>query len=189
MDQHVCRQCGAELVPETNFCRKCGAAIPTSGAPIDQEKTTTLFEGAETAATQRFDPRPTAPEPGFGSPAKKPGLNRLILSGVILLIVLAGIVSTVAVVKIRNRSHVASVDSLLYPGSTKTMDIAAGGGRAVSLETSDSFEKVSRWYQATIKPEKTVQLTDRSVVMKGDTATVTIIGDDIKTKVLLKIIP
>ena len=189
MNQHLCRQCGEELVPQTNFCRKCGAAITQSVGLVDQEKTTTLFDGTEMVATQRFDPRPTGPEPGFGSAAKKSGLNRLILISVVLLVVFAGIISTVAVVKIRNRSQVASVDNILYPGSTKTMDIAAGGGRAVSLETSDSFEKVSRWYQATIKPEKTVQLTDRSVVMKGDTATVTIIGDDIKTKVLLKIIP
>lgn len=139
-------------------------------------------------ATQRFDSRPTGPEPGFDLAAKKPGRNRLII-GVVILVVLAGIFSSFAVVKIRNRSHLVSVESVLYPGSKKTMDIGAGAGRAVTLETSDSFDKVRQWYQTTLKPEKTVQLTERSVVMKGDMTTVTIIGDNTRTTVLLKIIP
>jgi hypothetical protein len=143
-------------------------------------------------ATQRFDPRPTAPESGFELARQnkpKRSLSRFILIGVVLLVVIAGIVSTFAVLKNRTRPRVASNEQVFYPGAKKTLDIGAGGGRAVSLETSDSFDQVRQWYQSTIKPEKTVQLTGRSVVMQGGTTTVTIIGDDNKTTVLLKINP
>jgi hypothetical protein len=183
MNQSACRQCGAELVPQTNFCRKCGAGIE----PGANELPTALFE-PDLVATQRLDSRPTAPN-AFVQPTKTPGSNRLILVGVVSLLVLAAIVSTVAVVKNRSRGRVAVANAVLYPGSRTTMDISAGGGRAVSLETTDSFEQVTEWYQAKLKPEKIVQLTEKSVVMKGESATVTIVGDDNHTSILLKIIP
>ena len=194
MAELTCRQCGADLVPQTNFCRKCGVAISTSAELLDGEQPTALFNETDIVATQRLDPRPTAPEhSGFdvsSTQSKGGGAKRLVLIGVAVLLLLGVIASTVAVVKNRKRAGVASVEGVLYPGSHKTMDIVAnGGGRAVSLETSESFEKVSQWYQTQLKPEKVVQLTERSVVMKGNNTTVTIIGDNDKTMVLLKITP
>jgi hypothetical protein len=67
--------------------------------------------------------------------------------------------------------------------------IADGGGSAVTLETSESFEKVDEWYRSTLKPEKVVRLTAGSVVMKNEKITATIIGDNEKTLILLKIVP
>jgi hypothetical protein len=143
-------------------------------------------------ATQRFDPRPTASKEGSGSDVsrKSKPARTIVLLGLLLLLAVAAVVSTVVIFKNHNKARVASAEAMLYPGSRKMMDVvASGGGRAVSLETSDSFDEVSQWYQAKIKPDKVVQLTERSVIIKDDKVTVTIIGDDNKTNVLLKIVP
>src|SRR6185295_4922643 len=99
MAELTCRQCGAELVPQTNFCRKCGAAISHSADLPGDEQPTALFAGSEIVATQRFDPRPTAPErTGLEVPASKSrrAPNVVVLIGIVGLLVLAAIVSTVA---------------------------------------------------------------------------------------------
>jgi hypothetical protein len=194
MESFVCRQCGEALVPDTNFCRKCGAAISRSDVLPENERSTRLFDEGEVVATQRLDPRPTASErarfDARAQPARTAERSKFVLIAVVSLLVLAAIVSTIAVVKNRRNGRVTTAEAALYPGSTKTMDIVGeGGGRAVALETSDSFEQVSQWYQMKLRPEKVVQLTERSVVMKGASTTATIIGDENRTSVLLKIIP
>jgi hypothetical protein len=200
MDVSTCRTCGAELVPQTSFCRQCGAAIASGAALASDERPTALFDEPHVIATQRLDPRQTTPQrlglnvsPSPVSPAVKPA-NKSVLIGIVLLLVLAAIVSTVAVVRNRIRSHShshsASSEGLIYPSARKIMDVVAdGGGRAVTLETSESFEKVDEWYRSTLKPEKVVQLTTGSVVMKNEKITATIIGDNEKTLILLKILP
>jgi len=199
VDVSTCQNCGAELVPQTSFCRQCGVAIAPGDALASNERTTALFGEADAVATQRLDPRQTTPprsglnvSPSPVSPAAVKPANKSVLIGIVLLLVLAGIVSTVAVVKnrSRSRSHAASSEGLIYPSARKTMDVVAdGGGRAVTLETSESFEKVDEWYRATLKPEKVVHLTAGSVVMKNEKITATIIGDNDKTLILLKIVP
>ena len=175
MNVSTCRNCGAELVPQTSFCRQCGAAIALGNALASDERPTALFDEAKVVATQRLDPRQTTPQrPGLNvspspvSPVAKPA-NKSVLIGIVLLMVLAAIVSTVAVVRnrIRSHSHSASSEGLIYPSARKTMDVVAeGGGRAVTLETSESFEKVDEWYRSTLKPEKVVRLTAGSVVRR-----------------------
>jgi len=198
MDASTCRNCGAELVPQTSFCRQCGVQIALGNALASDERPTALFDEAHVVATQRLDPRQTTPQPSDlhvspspVSPAVKPA-NKAVLIGIVLLLVLAAIVSTVAVVRNRSRRHSysASSEGLIYPSARKIMDVVAdGGGRAVTLETSESFEKVDEWYRSTLKPEKVVQLTAGSVVMKNERITATIIGDNEKTLILLKIVP
>ena len=198
MDTSTCRNCGAELVPQTSFCRQCGVPIALGNALASDERPTALFDEAQVVATQRLDPRQTTPQPSDlnvspspVSPAVKPA-NKAVLIGIVLLLVLAAIVSTVAVVRNRSRrhSHSASSEGLIYPSARQIMDVVAdGGGRAVTLETSESFQKVDAWYRSTLKPEKVVQLTAGSVVMKNEKITATIIGDNEKTLILLKIVP
>jgi hypothetical protein len=116
--------------------------------------------------------------------------NKSVLIGIVLLLLLAGIVSTVALVRNRSRSHSASAEALTYPSARKTLDVVAESeGRAITLETSDSFEKVDAWYRATLKPQKVVQLMPGTVVMKNGKTTATILGQNNKTLILLKIDP
>ena len=150
MDVSTCRKCGAELVPQTSFCRQCGAAIAPGDALASDERPTALFDEANVVATQRLDPRQTTPQrSGLNvssspvSPTPVKPANRSVLIGIVLLLLLAGIVSTVALVRNRSRSHSASAEALTYPSARKTLDVVAESeGRAITLETSDSFEKV-----------------------------------------------
>src|SRR4029078_6999710 len=105
------------------------------------------------------------------------------------LLVLAAIVSTVAVVRNRSRrhSHSASSEGLIYPSARQIMDVVAdGGGRAVTLETSESFQKVDAWYRSTLKPEKVVQLTAGSVVVKKKKKNTKIMRDNKKKVISVK---
>src|SRR4030095_1180915 len=52
---------GAELVPEVNFCRQCGAAAPNAS----ELPTATFDRSLDDTSTRRLDPRVTSPEPGF----------------------------------------------------------------------------------------------------------------------------
>ena len=192
MNPLVCRQCGAELVPDTKFCRNCGTAISLYDGSVDDERIRNMRYGEDLVATQPFDRRHTAPEdPRLAVSATRTTRSpiRFLVVGAVIFCVLAAIFSTVVLVKIRSQRRVVSDESVIYPGSRKTMDIGAGGGRAVSLETTDSFDQVKEWYQVKLKPEKVVQLTGNSVVMKSNNTTATIIGDENKTNVLLKILP
>ena len=192
----TCRQCGAELLPQTSFCRQCGAAITPSGGLQGDERPTVLFDEADVVATQRLDPRPTSPErvnlklPSTALIEKpKKSISRVVLLSSLFAVVLIAIVCALAIVRHRS-NRIASGEGLVYPGARKLVDVVAeGGGRAIQLETSDSFESVDEWYRKAMKPQKVVQLTSASVVLKNDKTTATIVTEYNKTNILLKIIP
>ena len=191
-----CRQCGSELLPQTNFCRQCGARV-TADLPEQNDPATKLLTDEDIVATQRLGSRPTAPNPQrviLRSPApakesKKSG-GKLMLIGAFLIILLAGLVTTVAIMRAHvNRDNV-SEESIIYPGARKSMDIVAdGGGRAVQLETSDSLEQVDEWYRETLKPDKVIRLSATSVVMKNKKAVATIVREGDQTNILIKMNP
>jgi zinc-ribbon domain len=191
-----CQQCGAELLPQTSFCRQCGTPI-SSSAHTASESTTRLLDESDAVTTQRLDPRPTSPGRGpLNSPNALPvaparrGRNKLGLLSLVVLVLLAGIVSTVAIRRNRHDRGTVVVDSLTYPGARKLVDIVSeGGGHAVHLETTDSFDNVQDWYRRKLEPEKVMQLTTFSVVMKNEKTTATIVREGDKTNVLLKIVP
>ncbi|HEV8367013.1 MAG TPA: zinc ribbon domain-containing protein [Pyrinomonadaceae bacterium] len=192
----TCRQCGTELLPQTSFCRQCGTAITPSGGLQGDERTTALFDEADIVATQRLDPRPTSPDrahlnlptPAVAELPKK-STTKVVLLSSLFVVVLIVVVCTIALVRTRS-GRIASGDGLVYPGSRKLVDmVAEGGGRAIQLETSDSFESVDEWYRKAMKPQKVVQLTSASVVLKNDKTTATIVTENNKTNILLKIVP
>ncbi|HSB28088.1 MAG TPA: zinc ribbon domain-containing protein [Pyrinomonadaceae bacterium] len=193
----VCQQCGAELLPQTSFCRQCGAAVSSIQPEVGSERPTRLLDQPDVAATQRFDPRPTQPgrealhlPPQSPAVSARHGSNKVILLTVVMLVLLAGIISTLAVIKNRPGRSVVSVDALTYPGARKTMDIVAGGGgHTIALETADPFDEVQDWYRRTLQPEKVVQLTSASIVMKNEKTTATIVREGGKTSILLKTEP
>jgi hypothetical protein len=193
----TCRQCGAELLPETSFCRQCGTAITPNQSPGVNDRTTKLFDETDIVATQRLDPRPTSPErAGLNLPtvakveAHQRTSNKVVLITTVLVLLIAGILSTLAIVKKRGDRRAPSADALSYPGARKFMDVVSeGGGRAVHIETSDPLDEVQEWYREKLQPEKVVRLTSGSVVMKNEKTTATIVSEDNRTNILLKILP
>ena len=198
-----CSACSAELLPEANFCRQCGATVTYGNAVNALEETTLALNGRiDSVTTQRLDPRPTQPDRGSLNnqirdsiaPAvirdnTTPPQRRLpvpvIVGGIVLLVVI-GIVVSVATVKMRNHSTATNNAGLIYPGSQTVVDMTTDAGRAIQLQTGDSLDKVLAWYDASLKPTKTMRLTSTSFVLKNQNVTATIATEDNKTNILIK---
>ena len=191
----TCRTCGAELLAGTSFCRQCGAAITPDVVADSSERTTSLFPETNSAATQRFDPRPTS-EPKRGpvvdagvttAKGRKPWKPVLALIGVALII--ATLVGVVALTRIRTNSRTVVADPLLYPGAQTVVDMSnADGGRAIHLQTPDKLEKVEDWYEQNLRPTKIIRLTSSSVVLKNANTTATLASEGGMTNILIKVI-
>lgn len=166
-----CHKCEAECAVGTNFCRQCGAAL-----------------GDDTVATQLFEPRVTDQSP-LPQPKAEPARasHRGILIGAFVL----GVITVIVVAAVLGlRGHRETTTNLVYPGATTVVDMSgADGGRALHLETSDSFSSVEEWYQKQMKPEKTMRLTPSSVVLKNAKTTATIASEGGKTSILVKVTP
>jgi hypothetical protein len=180
-----CQKCGAELLPQTNFCRQCGASL-TDAAGLDEQPTSILDQDL-TATTKRLDPRDTAPRTVDSIPLKKARSGKVFV--VVALFLTICLAVTIAVF-VKNRKYSASAEGLMYPGASKVMDIVSeGGGRAVQLETSDDLSKVENWYRESMNADKVIRLTEGSIVIKNEKTTATLVHADKKTSILLKIIP
>jgi zinc ribbon protein len=202
-----CSACGAELLPEANFCRQCGVTVTSGSAVNSSEQTTlTLNERVENVTTQRLDPRPTSPDrvslnqpmgnsmrdsvAAAGMRANTlPPQRRLpaaALVGGIVLVVIIGIVSSVAIVRMRSHSKTTDNAALIYPGAQTVVDMTSGDGRAIQLQTGDSLDRVLAWYDASLKPTKKMRLTSTSFVLRNQNVTATIAAEDNKTNILIK---
>ncbi len=192
MNTTRCSNCGVELAPEARFCRQCGATVVVSGGVASSElPTAVLGEQAGINPTQRLDPRPTSPEPGTfveSAPPVHAKAGRKLPASLILMIVVivVGIISSVAYVRIRNHNQTADNAALVYPGSQTVVDLTSNEDRALHLQTGDSLEKVVAWYDASLKPSKTMRLTSTSVVLKNQNITATIASEAGKTNILIK---
>jgi hypothetical protein len=189
------------LPPAVNFCRQCGAAVSPTNENFSESPTVHLSQADENAATRRLHPRITSPAPALrGSVAA--GLEptqsgdsirhkrRLPIALLLLAVVLVAAITIVSLALFRPAGHVASTDenanSLIYPNSRTTLDTASDSGRAIQLQTGDSSDQVVAWYTTNLKPTKTMQLTPTTTVLKNQSATVTIVGEDGKTTILIK---
>jgi hypothetical protein len=76
--------------------------------------------------------------------------------------------------------------SLIYPGSRTIVDMSDSGGAVLQLETPDALEKVRAWYEANLKPTKTLTVTSTSVIQKKENVTVTLVTDDKLTSIVIK---
>lgn len=198
-----CSACGAELLAGTNFCRKCGSPGSAAQGMTGSEEPTALFGPAtDKVTTQRLDPRPTSPDPArrlhpdsVGTSSQEGRQSQLgVMRGLILLMFVLGIITVVAVVKLRNNrttvqtvNQTAAANNLRYPGAQIIVDMTnTDGSRTIQLETSDPLDRVESWYQSNLQLTKTVRLTSSSVVMKNDKITITLANDDKKTAILIK---
>lgn len=193
-----CPGCSAELLPEANFCRQCGATVTSGKANSSEETTINLSGRVENVTTQRLDPRPTSPDRGLlDSPMAAatmsaqtfpPGrrLPAVAIVGGVVLIVIIGIVTTVAVVGIRSHNRTSDNTLLIYPGAQTVVDMTTSEGRAIQLQTGDSLDRVMAWYEGSLKPTKTMRLTSTSFILKNQKVTATIASEDNKTNILIK---
>lgn len=166
-----CHKCEAECAVGTSYCRQCGAALD-----------------ADTVATQRFEPRTTdqAPlSPPNAEPAR-PSRRGIVIGAFVLGVITVIVVAAVLGLHARGERST----NLVYPGATTVVDMSgADGGRALHLETTDSFSAVEEWYQKQLKPDKTMRLTTSSVILKNRKTTATIATEGGKTSILVKVTP
>ena len=199
MSDFQCTGCGAALVPEARFCRQCGAAVTVNSGNIETDPseltTATLHATSENVETKRLKARATSSDsrslkvshagipPNVTMPRR--GLSKWITGAVFLVMILA-IVSAFAFV--RHQRHARNTDTgvLIYPGSQTIVDMQGDTDRAVQLKTSDSLEKVVAWYEANLKPTKTMRLNSTSVVLRKQNVVATIASEDNKTNILIK---
>jgi hypothetical protein len=122
----------------------------------------------------------------FGNPRQT--RRGLVIGLVILAVLIVGIVSALAIVRMRSHGRTTSNTALLYPGAQTVVDMTnEDGGRAIQLQTTDSLDQVESWYQKNLKPTKTVRLASTIIVLKNENATATLAREDDKTNILIKI--
>jgi hypothetical protein len=199
MSATTCSQCGTDLIPGTGFCRKCGAPAETGA-----EQPTAILNQPGDGTTKRLDPRSTNPyrdtevQDGLSqelaaAAEKPPGANKRTL--VFLGIVLVGFLACVSVLGLRSaffgRSSMKSSGpvsrELIYPGSKVVLDITSeSGGSVLQMLTPDPLDQVRAWYVAQLKPDKILQATINSSIMRKDNVTATLITENHSTTIVIK---
>ena len=94
---------------------------------------------------------------------------------------------TRSILKTRSRSAAQVSRSLIYPGAKTILDLTYDDGSAVlQLQTPDPLDKVQPWYEASLKPTKTLRATSGSVIMKNDALTATLLAEESLTTIVIK---
>jgi len=158
------------------------------------EQQTAILKSDQASTTRRLDPRPTNPYGDASEKVKGRPWRLIIVAGVILLIV--GCVSIISVVRsISNRRAKAALVSqisrgLIYPGSKVILDLGQqNGGSIMQLETSDPLNKVQTWYISQLQPQKILQATIHSTILRKDNVTATLVGENNSTTIVIKQTP
>ncbi len=193
----VCTECGAELLPNTSYCRQCGKPV-TQPIPSSEQVTSILDKSSDVSTTKHLEPRPTTPTYSLHSDSLastsvsraglKTGWSKLMIIGIVVSVLL---VVSFAVLWLwrsgpRSKGSNQVTRSLIYPGSRTIVDIGDSGGAVLQLETSDPLEKVRLWYEVNLKPTKTLQVTPSSIIQKQDRVTVTLVSEDKHTSIVIK---
>lgn len=188
-------------MPEAKFCRRCGAVVTATAAAAafnSSELPTAILDQRIDVTTQNLNPRVTSPETPKqvmaassdvgGDPARQAKRKRgmLIASAVVVLLLLCGLIASIAYVKVRSNNATAADTALIYPGSQTVVEFSSGDGRTLQLQTNDALEKVVAWYEKSIKPTKTMRLTSTSTVLKNENVTTTVASEAGKTNILIK---
>ena len=176
-----CGSCGADLVPNTSFCRRCGSATTEV---IGSEQPTAMLGVADAATTQPLRARVTGQ--AVRSTAKTSS-RRSVLIAVAILLMFIGAIGAVQFVRTRNQRATVEANQFMYPGARTVLDFKEEGGpRTLHLQTSDSLEQVQSWYQTNLKMSKTTRLTASSYVMKADRSMITLVFEDGTTNIFIK---
>lgn len=118
-----------------------------------------------------------------------PKSRTLVIGGALVLLII-GIISAVALVRMQPHDNPPTASQLMYPGAQAVVDMTnTDGSRTIQLQTPDSLDKVESWYHKSLKLTKTMRLTSSSYVMKNDQVTVTLASEANKTNILIKQMP
>jgi hypothetical protein len=196
MSEARCATCGTPLVPGTGFCRQCGApAVP------DPEPPTAILDQSQDGTTKRLDARPTNPyregsrdeslAHQLVEVAEVPGARprKLLFVGILLVAVFAGltIVGVLRSVLKPQAAEPIRVDrSLMYPDSKVVLDLADNGGAVLQLSTSDPLDKVQSWYVSQMKPDKILQATINTAILRKDKVTTMLTAEHNMTTIVIK---
>jgi hypothetical protein len=197
MGQPICTKCGAELISGTSYCRQCGQPTDES-APGSELATAILGESKDAFTTKRLDSRPTTPGYDPGSDSLLPTATlpdksgyswpKLVTAGILVLLLV--VVSVGVIWSLRAGSRAGGAiqinKSLMYPGSRTIVDMSDSGGAVLQMETPDALENVRAWYEANLKPTKTLRVTSASVIQKKENVTVTLVSEDKLTSIVIK---
>lgn len=210
MNALQCNSCGATLLPDTSFCRQCGA--PVSGdqrTPLSEYSNAPFRGGSENVTTRRLDPRPTSergdmqfqppyvPAP-LAAPKPRLGNAQPLVIGLALIALFLGILTVVAVVRLRTPTRIVKVvgngataqGELVYPGADTLLDVASpDGSRVMKLRTSDPLNLVQHYYETTLQATKTVAVSNVVVVVRNEKVTATLLAEGDKTNILIKQAP
>jgi hypothetical protein len=163
-----------------------------------------MLEGRLTpATTQRFEPRKTAENstevplgryhpgmPGLSSAlAPVPARSRhSLLIVALMLLILLGAGALVGVMErlrhSRTQTHVSQ--QFNYPGAQTVVNVGSESGSLIQMETADRLEKVSAWYQSTLKPTKILRVNVDTLIMRNNDITVTMAASDAGTSIVIK---
>lgn len=198
MSGAICPNCNTEILTGTSFCRSCGNQIIAEAG----EQPTAILEQAADGTTKRLDPRPTNPyREGSGADnlahelsevADVPGARprKLLFVGILVAAVLA-CVSIVGVVRsvLKPQPVTQSIRvsrSLMYPDSKVVLDLGDSGGGVLQLSTADPLQKVQTWYLEQLKPDKILQATISTVIMRKDNISATLVSENNATTIVIK---
>ena len=183
-------------MPDGKFCRRCGEPATNSLAPPDSsERPTEMLDQKANLSTSRLKPRTTSPETpkvmaDFNGekdlPAQTKRRRTILIGSAILVLLICGLIASVAYVQLTSPDRIRDDATLFDPGSRTIVDMGSEDGRAIQLQTNDPLDKVIAWYEKSIKPTKTMQLTSTNVVLKNQDVTVTLASEAGKTNILIK---
>jgi hypothetical protein len=143
----------------------------------------------------QFQP-PDMPVPLAAAKPTRTKVQPLVL-GVALIALFLGILTVVAVVRLRTPTRIVKVvgqgataqGPLVYPGADTLLDVGGPDGRVMKLRTSDSLDLVQHYYETTLQSTKTVAVSNSVVVIRNDRVTATLLADGDKTNILIKQAP
>jgi hypothetical protein len=133
--------------------------------------------------------------------APKPTLGKAqpLVIGVALIALFLGILTVVAVVRLRTPTRIVKVmgraatapgGELFYPGAETLLDVASpDGSRVLKLSTADPLELVQHFYETALQSTKTVAVSNAVVVIRNDKVTATLVAEGNNTTILVKQVP
>lgn len=169
-----------------------GSSVNSSELPTE------MLDQKINLSTTSLNPRATSPETPLrgvvpdvaaakdDSAAQASRRRWTLIGSAFAVLLLCGIIASVAYVRLGSHTRTTDDATLFYPGSKTIVDVSSGEGRAIQLQSGDSLEQVVAWYEQSIKPTKTMRLTSTSVVLKNENVTTTLATEGGKTNILIK---
>jgi hypothetical protein len=122
----------------------------------------------------------------------------MIVGTLALIALLLGIITIVAVVRMRTPTRIVKVvgpgatahGDLVYPGAETLIDVTSpDGSRVLKLSTADPVELVQHFYETALQSTKTVAVSNAVVIIRNDKVTATLVTEGNRTNIIIKQVP